>query len=253
MTNHKLWAAAVVVLVGTFFSSCKTTPSTSTENSKPVAGESPTAADPLLAGFVNPPDDAKPRVWWHWVNGNISKEGITADLEAMKRVGIGGAQILNVAPGNPPGPVKFDSPAWWDAMRFAARECDRLGLELTVADCAGWSESGGTWVTPEQSMQKLTWSETDVTGPAKFSEKLPQPPTEKDFYRDVRVLAFPTPAGEAVSMSDQKPKVTCSADGADVSKLIDGKRDTRVEFDVPTANKPQWIQSNSPSRTRPVS
>src|SRR3954470_16724526 len=134
------------------------------------------AADSLEQGFISPPDEAKPRTWWHWVNGNISKEGITADLEAMKRVGVGGAQILNVAPGNPPGPVKFDSPQWWELMRHAARECDRLGLELTIADCAGWSESGGTWVTPEQSMQKIVTSETRVKGPQKLSQTLAQPP-----------------------------------------------------------------------------
>ncbi len=204
------------------------------------------AADVLEQGFASPPDEAKPRTWWHWVNGNISKEGITADLEAMKRVGVGGAQILNVAPGNPAGPVKFESPQWWDMMRHAARECDRLGLELTIADCAGWSESGGTWVTPEQSMQKLVWSQRIVSGPSKFSGTLDQPPTIREFYRDVKVLAFPTPAGDESTMKDAKPAVTASSDQSNAGNVTDGKSNTLLQIDAATAEKPQWIQLEFP-------
>ena len=107
---------------------------------------------PLEQGFISPPQSAKPRTWWHWVSGNVSKEGITADLEAMKRIGVGGAQMFSVDQG-PKGPVVFMSPEWRELVKHAIAESDRLGLELTMHDCEGWSESGGPWITPELSMQ----------------------------------------------------------------------------------------------------
>ncbi len=147
-------------------------------------------------GFRNPPDSARPQTWWHWMNGNITPEGITADLEAMKRVGIGGATIVNVDCGIPAGPVKFLSPDWRGLVIHAARDADRLGLELCVENCAGWSSSGGPWNTPEHAMQRVTTSEQKVKGPAHFSAVLPSPPSKLDYYRDIAVLAFRTPEGE---------------------------------------------------------
>jgi hypothetical protein len=154
-------------------------------------------ADSIENGFRNPPDSARPQTWWHWMNGNITKEGITADLEAMQRVGIGGAQIFNADCGIPAGPVKFLSPEWRELMLHAAREADRLGLELCLHNCAGWSSSGGPWNTPEHAMQRVTTSEQKVKGPVHFSEVLPSPPAKLDYYRDIAVLAFRTPKGEA--------------------------------------------------------
>src|SRR3954452_12140421 len=110
-------------------------------------------AEELAQGFQSPPDSAKPHTWWHWMNGNISKEGITADLEAMAAVGLGGAQIFNVDQGVPAGTVDFMSSAWREAVVHAAKEAKRLGLELCLHNCAGWSSSGGPWITPEFSMQ----------------------------------------------------------------------------------------------------
>src|SRR5262245_31456739 len=95
------------------------------------------AADSLEDGCKSPPVSARPHTWWHWMNGNVTREGITADLEAMKRVGIGGAQIFNASEGIPPGPAKFLSPEWRDLMKFAAQEANRLGLELCLHNCAG--------------------------------------------------------------------------------------------------------------------
>ena len=153
-------------------------------------------ADSLEDGFRHPPDSARPQTWWHWMNGNVTKEGITADLEAMQRVGIGGAQIFNVDCGIPAGPVKLLSPEWRELMLHAAREADRLGLELCVHNCAGWSSSGGPWNTPAQAMQHVTTSEQHVNGPAHFNAVLPSPPANLDYYRDIVVLAFRTPEGE---------------------------------------------------------
>src|SRR5580704_13684650 len=131
--------------------------------------------DPLEAGFLAPPDSARPQVWWHWMNGNITRAGITADLEAMKHVGVGGATIVNVDCDIPRGPVKFMSPEWRDLFQFALQEANRLGLEICVENCAGWSSSGGPWNTPEHAMQCLTSSETRVQGPVVFDRKLAQP------------------------------------------------------------------------------
>jgi len=148
------------------------------------------APDSLEKGFLNPPNSAKPHTWWHWMNGNISREGITADLEAMKQIGLGGAQIFNVDCGIPAGPVRFNSPEWVQVMKHAVDEASRLGLELCVHNCGGWSSSGGPWVKPEFAMQEPVWSERKVTGPAHISEALPQPETREGFYRDIAVLAF---------------------------------------------------------------
>jgi hypothetical protein len=163
------------------------------------AGAAPTAlsadvGEELARGFASPPGSARPHTWWHWMNGNITKEGITADLEAMQRVGIGGAQVFNVLEGIPDGPVAYLSPRWKELFRHAVSEADRLGLELCFTNCAGWSSSGGPWIKPEQAMQTVVTSETKVKGPAAFDAKLPQPPTNLHYYRDIAVLAFPTPA-----------------------------------------------------------
>ncbi len=152
------------------------------------------AADPLETGFLSPPDSAKPQTWWHWMNGDITKEGITADLEAMKQIGLGGATIVNVDCGIPRGDVPFMSPEWREDFKFAVQEANRLDLKLCVENCAGWSSSGGPWNTVTNAMQCLTSSELTVTGPTHFSAMLPSPPVTLGFYRDIAVLAFKDPS-----------------------------------------------------------
>src|SRR6476661_8409003 len=120
-------------------------------------------SDALEGGFRNPPDSAKPRTWWHWTRSNVTKEGITKDLEWMKRVGIAGFQLADVNAGGGQTvdkKIEFGTAEWFDAVRFAASEADRLGLEMTIFSSAGWSETGGPWVKPSQAMKKLVWSET---------------------------------------------------------------------------------------------
>ena len=151
----------------------------------------------LARHFVSPPESAKPQTWWHWMNGNITKEGITADLEAMKRVGINGAEIFNVLEGIPEGPAPFMSPQWLELFRFAAAEADRLGMELCFHNCAGWSSSGGPWMKPEHGMQTIVTSEVEVPGGTEYHAVLPRPESKLDYYRDIAVLAFPTPKAKA--------------------------------------------------------
>ena len=164
----------------------------------------PLAKDPLAAGFVKPPDSARPWVYWFWLNSNITRAGITADLEAMKRVGIGGVLIMEVDQGAPVGPAAFMATEWRELFKFAVAEAGRLGLEINMNDDAGWNGSGGPWITPERSMQKIVWTETGVTGPARFEGRLAEPEKVRDYYRDIAIMAFPTPG--AYRIADIKGK-----------------------------------------------
>jgi len=160
-----------------------------------IAAASLNAAPPieLVRNFVNPPTAARPWVYWFWLNGNMTREGITADLEAMKRVGIGGVLIMEVDQGAPLGPAAFMSDSWRALFRHAVSEAQRLGLEINMNDDAGCNGSGGPWIKPEESMQKVVGSETNLTGPLSFTGSLAPPPTLAGYYRDIAVLGFPTP------------------------------------------------------------
>lgn len=174
----------------------------------------PTApcAEDIYRQFVQPPESARPWVYWYFMDGNLSKEGMTADLEAMKHAGIGGAIFLEVGIGIPRGPVQFMSPEWRELFKHAVTEADRLGLEIALGAGPGWCGAGGPWVEPELSMQHLVCSETTTTGDRHFDAPLPRPGPRapffglgtltpqmrrqwEEFYRDAAVLAFPTPAG----------------------------------------------------------
>ncbi|MEO6092550.1 MAG: glycosyl hydrolase [Novosphingobium sp.] len=145
-----------------------------------VAQAAPALADALADGFADPPAAARPRVWWHWMNGNISKDGIAKDLAWMKRVGIGGMQNFDADLQTPQVVDKrlvYMTPEWKDAFRFAASKADRLGLELAIAASPGWSETGGPWVLPRDGLKKLVWSETEVAGGKPFTGRLAAPPS----------------------------------------------------------------------------
>jgi hypothetical protein len=151
----------------------------------------PARADALEQGFREPPAEARPWVYWFWLNGNITKAGVTADLEAMKRVGVGGVLIMEVDQGAPVGPADFMGPQWRELFQHVHVEAKRLGLEVNMNNDAGWNGSGGPWIQPEQSMQEVVWTETDVPGGQRFEGQLAKPQATADFYRDIVVLAFP--------------------------------------------------------------
>ena len=220
-----------------------------------------TAGDPLLAGFKTPPDSAKPRTWWHWTNGNVTEDGITKDLEWMKRVGIGGFQLVDVASGNGQvvePKIHFATPEWYHAVRHSAELAKQLNLEMSIFSCAGWSEAGGPWVTPEMAMKRLVWSETTVAGPVQFGQRLPQPPSNEGpvrdssagaqgnaphFYRDSVVLAYRTPDGP--TMQSLKPKVTSSAGVVDGAPLMDDSLNTGITI-AAQKGTPAWLQYEFP-------
>jgi hypothetical protein len=170
-----------------------------------------TSDDGLSRGFLSPPNSAKPRVWWHWMNGNVTKEGIRLDLEWMNRIGIGGLDCIDASIATPqvvPHRLVYMSSEWKDAFRYAASLAARYGMELAIDSSPGWSETGGPWVTPAQAMKKLVWSTTDVRGGAHVKGFLPPPPKVTgpfqniaypsvtansplpEFYADTAVIAY---------------------------------------------------------------
>jgi hypothetical protein len=225
-------------------------------------------ADPLADGFRDPPASARPRVWWHWMNGNVTEEGIKLDLEWMKRIGIGGAQTFDAQLNTPQVVAKrlvYMTPKWKHAFRTAAETADKLGLELAIAASPGWSESGGPWVKPEDGMKKLVWSETRIPGGKRFRGQLAAPPTTTgpfqdlgmqpeigsdhpktdlpQLYRDTHVFAVPE------ATAPLAPAWSASAGTIDGSALTDGKQTTTVEVPVGsvpvgTGNAPAWIRAD---------
>jgi hypothetical protein len=174
----------------------------------PVAGQT----DRMKETFKHPPDEARPWVYWVWMDGNLTREGITADLESMRQAGIGGVIIMEVNVGIPRGPIAFMSTEWRSHFKHVVAEAKRLGLEITLMTGPGWAGSGGPWVKPEESMVHLVASDTTVLGPLRFDATLPRPKRwpaffgdrhlpadiekkKNEFYRDVTVLAFPATEG----------------------------------------------------------
>jgi alpha-L-rhamnosidase/Glycosyl hydrolases family 2, sugar binding domain len=220
----------------------------------------------LESGFMNPPDSARPRVWWHWMNGNITKEGIRADLEWMHRIGIGGFQNFDAALMTPQIVEKrlvYMTPEWKDAFRFTTRLADSLGLEMAIAGSPGWSESGGPWVKPEQAMKKFVWSETRIEGGKLFKGMLPKPPTTTGpfqnlalrepfsltgaqevappgYYADAAVVAYCLPDSD-LSLVTLHPKVTSSGGKFNLEALTDGDLTTSTLLPYTKPGENAWI------------
>ncbi len=146
------------------------------------------AAPSLEAEFQNPPNAARPRVWWHWMNGNITRDGIAKDMDWMQRVGIGGLQNFDANLQTPQiveNRLVYMTPGWKDAFEFTAAEAERRGLELAIAASPGWSETGGPWVPPEDGLKKLVWSETTVAAGQRFQGVLTAPPSTTGPYQSL--------------------------------------------------------------------
>ena len=199
-----------------------------------------TAPDELENAFRHPPENAKPWTYWYWMQASVTRQGITADLEAMKNEGIAGAYLMTIkGPANPPfinPPVNQLSKPWWDMIKFAMSEADRLGIKLALHDCDGFAVAGGPWITPELSMQKIVWTKTLITGGKLFKDTLARPQSYKGYYKDIRVLAYPSPEGSGISSDVVVPKITTST-GEDVQFL--GIQGNKKNF---ASSKPCWIQ-----------
>jgi hypothetical protein len=223
-------------------------------------------ADSLKRGFENPPATARPRVWWHWMNGNITEEGIKLDLEWMHRIGLAGFQNFDAALATPqvvPKRLVYMTPEWKEAFRYATKLADQLGMEEAIAGSPGWSETGGPWVPPSQGMKKYVWSETFIEGGQPFRGVLPHPPTRTgafqnvgirdmiaapegaapapEFYADSRVIAYRR-AADDVSVDSLHPKVTASGGTPDTTLLADGDLDKTTNLPIPKPGESAWIQ-----------
>lgn len=180
--------------------------------------------DQLVTAFKDPPESAKPWVFWYWMQASVSKEGITADLEAMKYAGIGGAYLMPIKDTTSPPlmqpVIRQMTPEWWAMMKFALEEADRLGLKIAMHVSDGFALAGGPWITPELSMQKLVWSQVQVDGGKGIENTLPLPVTNGGYYKDVAVYAYPSRDGETQTTKTEKPKVTTST-GGEASFLVE--------------------------------
>ena len=206
----------------------------------------------LEEGFKAPPDSAKPHTWYHMMNGNVTKEGITCDFEALAEAGIGGVQMFDAGCAVPPGPLKFNSDDWFDMFAHAHREAKRLGLEICIPNCSGWSSSGGPWNPPANGMKVVSFTETAAKGPSRFSGKLPRTAKDNGFYEDIAVLAYPTPKGDAKIGNlaakaffdrgnvnrDEKPaaKDAIVAKDSVIDLTAKMKKDGSIEWDVPAGD-----------------
>ncbi|MEO6286515.1 MAG: glycosyl hydrolase [Dyadobacter sp.] len=219
----------------------------------------------LERGFQSPPNAAKPRVWWHWMNGNITKEGITKDLEWMNRVGIGGFQNFDASLFTPqvtPKKLVFMTPEWKDAFKHTTDLAKKLQLEMTIAASPGWSVTGGPWVSASDAMKKYVWTETKVTGGQAFSGKLPQPANTTGsfqnvpmggsalggpvgplptYYADAAVIAYRLPATEK-SLSALNPKITSSGGTFALADLTDGDLAKSTALPPMEIGQDMWIQ-----------
>ncbi len=229
--------------------------------------DSLTPTDPLLRGFLDPPNEARPRVWWHWMNGNISTEGIKLDLDWMHRVGVGGVTIFEGAINTPqvvPQRLIYMTPEWKQAFRYAVTTARSMNMEVAIASSPGWSETGGPWVPAQEGMKKMVWSSTRVEGGKPFKGKLTHPPqvdgtfqdfqvpgrrtldgTEikpPEFYTDVAVIAYRIPDNDK-TQQELDPKITVSGGTPDVPALSDGDVNT-VALDLPasTPDNESWVQ-----------
>lgn len=198
---------------------------------------SPKPAADLEQSFLQPPATAFPQNLWFWMNGHVTKEGITLDLEAMKAVGIGGVYNFDAGTGIPKGPVEYLSQEWLDLKKHAFAEAKRLGLEFTLHNCPGWSSSGGPWITPELAMQQFTWSEAYLKGGQNIRVQLPKPFHKLNYYRDVVVLAFPSLQGEAALQSFR-----VSASGGPASRQMATGEDPTGLLLQPLETKDAWVQ-----------
>jgi hypothetical protein len=215
------------------------------------------AESPLERDFKNPPVQTRPYVWWHWMGSNFSKEGITKDLEAMKSSGIGGATIFNIASAvqeshkptlNNPWPDQtYRSPKYWDAMRHAAAEAERLGLEIGLHNTVGYSTTGGPWIDEEKNMQNLVSKTVTVEGGKRVSIEIPRPdPTSYrgwgnsgrsfTFFKDIAILAVP------------------ASGDIDPSKVIDltaSFKDGRLDWNAPDGKWQVFRLAHAPTGANP--
>jgi hypothetical protein len=197
------------------------------------------SVDQLASDFAQLPAQTRPWCYWYWVSNYISREGITRDVEAMARVGIGEAMIANIAGRDTPlGDVKLFSEEWWSLLEHAIREAKRVGIDIGIFNGPGWSQSGGPWIPTERSMRYVVSSETRVLGPMRFEGKLSAP---KESFQGIGTLAFPIPKSDADTIAAHFPQIQCNPDIANPEHLMDGDLRTRCLFPSGLTDKQPFV------------
>ncbi|MFY0606481.1 MAG: hypothetical protein JXR10_07195 [Cyclobacteriaceae bacterium] len=184
--------------------------------------------DLMRSGFTSPKEDNTLWCYWYWINDDISKEGITKDLEAMKKAGIGGALIGNINPAQEDGKVPMLSEDWWSHMVHAVEEGNRIGVEIGIFNCPGWSQSGGPWVDATKAMRYLTYSETKFSGGQIINVQLKKPQKE---FQDTHTLAFKSLKAEQRNTQFIPTKVTANWEDVEVKLLTDGDLESDTNFE----------------------
>ena len=197
--------------------------------------------------FKSPTKIYRPETWFHLIGGNVSKEGITRDLEAIAKAGFSGIQMFHGQFGGPwPGvqpQITSLSAHWDDAVKHTALEARRLGLRFSMNNCPGWATSGGPWITPSNAMRNLIWNRTDVVGGKTISQTIPLPDPNKEEwrdYKDVTVLAFPTPIGD--TGKPLVPKSIKSNTSFTWDPYFKGQGKESIRLSPAEANKPHWLE-----------
>ncbi len=196
----------------------------------------------LYEQFAEPSSEAQPWIFWYWMNGAVTEEGITADLEAMKSIGLEGAYLMPIRDSSR---VQFmdectlqGTEKWWKMVEFSMKEADRLGLKMGMHICDGFALAGGPWITPEESMQKVVYTQTVVPGGKYRKFQLPEPQRVADYYEDIAVYAVQLPDsfafaqdGKLVGTALKPASVKCS-DGSNVAFLPEGRSKLKVSNPV---------------------
>jgi hypothetical protein len=187
----------------------------------------------LESGFVMPPDSIQTSVYWYWISDNISKEGVVSDLHAMKKAGINRAFIGNIGLDNLPyGKIKMFSEEWWEIMHLALKTATELDIEIGIFNSPGWSQSGGPWIKPEQSMRYLASSKVEVIGPKKISQHLPKP---NEQFQDVKVIAIPNMMRDELMLTHKNAVIESSPRLANLGRLTDN--DPLTGVNLPEGNR----------------
>ena len=175
-----------------------------------------------LIGFENPQDSTRTKVWWFHGETETTKEGITADLEAFRRAGVGGVVYYDQTHGKMENALDAFSPQWWQMLRFSAEEAKRLGLTFEIHISNGFV-AGGPWITNETGMKRLAATEILLKGKQYFEGLLEAPINQHGFYKDVAVLAFPAPDGGGVSSTSESVRITSNVENIDLQRIFDTK------------------------------
>ncbi len=207
------------------------------------------AQDLKSEDFKNPEKQYRPKTWVHAMSGNMSKEGITKDFESMQKAGLSGLLLFNITQGIPYGKVKYASQEHIDIMKHAASEAERLGLSFGFHNADGWSATGGPWVTADQSMKAVVFTELVTKGGANLSLKIPQPTTRERYYKDIVTIAYPSLNADLLDQT--VAKITSSDASTNVEILTDGKNDRGSKIKKSGAQTP-WLLYEYP-KAQPIS